>query len=397
MPPDEYARLRTLRDLEILDTPPEEEFDDIVRLASSICGAPMSTISLIDVNRQWFKARHGLDACETDREVSFCSHAILGRDLLVVPDATLDPRFADNPAVTGGPGIRFYAGAPLLTSDGVTLGTLCVVDLVPRRLTVAQLRALRALARQVTAALEFRRFAPAIGARHRAELLADECGSLVGHGLREPLHRLREALLADDLTRVGDALRPHRPELLRLLDDLLELGAGEGSRLRIRRIDLAYLAERAVESVRPIADAKDIPITVRIDARASVSADPVRLGQALAHLLFSAVKYTPSRGRVEVVAAGDGAASLHLRDLSPAPARQPCDLYEHLYRGAFAPAPPDRGADLSLAVVKSILDAHHATVALSAGPDAGTDLHIVFPRPPAETAAALVGAGQNSR
>src|SRR3954467_4643485 len=110
LPDNETDRLAALYGLDILDSAPEQDFDDIVALASNVCGTPMSLVTLVDTDRQWFKARVGTGAVETDREISFCSHAILGRDLLVVPDATMDPRFADNPTVTCDDGVRFYAG-----------------------------------------------------------------------------------------------------------------------------------------------------------------------------------------------------------------------------------------------------------------------------------------------
>jgi hypothetical protein len=152
------VRLDALHALKVLDTAPEADFDDIVELASAMCGAPVSLVTLVDAERVWFKARVGVPVEETSRDVSFCTHAILGRDLMVIPDATADARFADNPYVAMEAGIRFYAGAPLLTSDGWALGTLCVVDHAPHRLDLDQLRALRALARQVAEHLELRRW-----------------------------------------------------------------------------------------------------------------------------------------------------------------------------------------------------------------------------------------------
>ncbi len=157
LPADEDARLEALRELEILDSAPEEDFDDLALIASQICGTPMSMISLIDRDRQWFKAKVGIEARETSRDLAFCAHAILQRDLFVVPDATKDPRFSENPLVTADPKIRFYAGAPLRTPEGHALGTLCVLDRFPRQLTEEQETALRALSRQVEAQLELRR------------------------------------------------------------------------------------------------------------------------------------------------------------------------------------------------------------------------------------------------
>lgn len=154
---DESARLASLREYRILDTEPEQGFDDIVLLASQICGTPISLITLVDQHRQWFKARVGVSTMETSRSISFCSHAIRGRGILVVPDALDDARFRENPMVRGAPHIRFYAGAPLIGRDGHALGALCVVDRVPRTLTEEQERALEALRRQAEAQLELRR------------------------------------------------------------------------------------------------------------------------------------------------------------------------------------------------------------------------------------------------
>jgi PAS domain S-box-containing protein len=155
--PDETSRLAALARYEILDTAPEREFDDLTRLAANICGAPMARISFVDRQREWFKSKVGLKEAGGPRETSFCGHAILEPDVMVVSDTAADERFSDNPRVTGDPSIRFYAGAPLLTSDGQAIGTICVMDRKPRQLTPDQLEALRSLSRQVMRQLELRR------------------------------------------------------------------------------------------------------------------------------------------------------------------------------------------------------------------------------------------------
>ncbi|MFN8791349.1 MAG: ATP-binding protein [Bdellovibrionales bacterium] len=157
-PKNENERLNALRSYRILDSQPEQQYDDICKLASLVCGAPISVISLVDESRQWFKAKVGLDAPETSRDVAFCAHAILDQKKpFIVPDATKDPRFSDNPLVTGGPQIQFYAGTALVTSDGYPLGTLCVIDKKPRQLSAHQIEALESLGRQVILQLELRR------------------------------------------------------------------------------------------------------------------------------------------------------------------------------------------------------------------------------------------------
>ena len=162
LPSADQLRIAALRQYQIMDTPPEQCFDDISRLTSFICGTPIALITLLDLERQWFKARVGLEATETPIDQAFCAHAIKQEKVFLVADATQDERFARNPLVTGAPRIRFYAGVPLITPEGVPLGTLCAIDRVPRDLTTEQKEALQALARQVMVALELRRTVTAL-------------------------------------------------------------------------------------------------------------------------------------------------------------------------------------------------------------------------------------------
>ena len=156
-PANEAARLEVLHQFEVLDTDPEQTFDDITRLAAYICHTPIAIITLVDAHRQWFKSRVGLSFSETARDVSFCAHAIKQPGPMVVRDALDDERFRDNPLVLADPYIRFYAGSPLTTVEGFNLGTLCVIDRYPREITPEQMAALRVLSQQVMTQLELRR------------------------------------------------------------------------------------------------------------------------------------------------------------------------------------------------------------------------------------------------
>ena len=154
---DEEARLERLRQYKVLDTAAEQAFDDITKMAADVCKTPISLLTLIDRDRQWFKSNIGLSVKETSRDIAFCAHAILQPELFVVPDALADDRFARNPLVTHDPNIRFYAGMPLVTPDGHALGTLCVIDRVPRALSEDQATRIKALAKSAMLLLEMRR------------------------------------------------------------------------------------------------------------------------------------------------------------------------------------------------------------------------------------------------
>ncbi len=201
IPKNEVKRLKVLWEYDILDSVPEEVFDDLAQLAGHICEAPVALISLVDEKRQWFKSRVGVSLKETSRDISFCAHAILQNGLFLVPDATKDPRFRDNPLVTGPQKVRFYAGVPLRSPDGYALGTLCVLDKVPRILRPEQKKALSVLARHIETQLELRRHAKELaearkhGDRQQAELARAQVeisklrGQLTAHKARPSAKR----------------------------------------------------------------------------------------------------------------------------------------------------------------------------------------------------------------
>ena len=206
LPANEVERLRALRSYKILDTKPEERFDELTQLAALICDVPISLISLIDSDRQWFKSRFGLDLQETPRAQAFCTHAIMQPEMFVVPDAAKDERFAQNPFVTGDTHIRFYAGAPLAARDGHLLGTLCVMDRQPHTLTDAQTKALEILSHLVIANIELRRdlqeLKDALAVRETDEGPSGEAAA----GLDEIISRLHGAI--SDLHAVREGRKP---------------------------------------------------------------------------------------------------------------------------------------------------------------------------------------------
>ncbi len=206
-PATETERLATLRALDVLDSGPEEEFDALIKVASLVCGVPISLISLVDSERQWFKANIGLPGVsETPRDIACCAHAILDDKLFEVPDAALDARFADNPLVTDAPDIRFYAGVPIVMADGSRIGTLCVIDREPRQLNATQREIVSNLATAAAHALDGRRAvrdmqedagAGTRSDRRRRDLHAGEVAAWgpVGHACR-PAARTTASLAA---------------------------------------------------------------------------------------------------------------------------------------------------------------------------------------------------------
>jgi diguanylate cyclase (GGDEF)-like protein len=288
LPTGDAERLAALRSYEILDTRAEEAFDRLVGLAARLTGTPIAAISLIDADRQWFKARVGLAAEEAPRAQSFCAHAILTpSEPLVVPDATADARFADNPVVTGEPGIRFYAGVPLVNPEGQALGALCVVDHTPRELPAEQLDALVTLAGAVASTLELRR---AMRRAHRLALTDALTGLANRPALLDALEHLVTRLAAagegftllhldlDGLRRVNDlhggitgdaALREAASALSAALPEgalAARLGGDEFAALIPGSRGGAMAAERLRLAVKERMDARRWPVTASVGA-----------------------------------------------------------------------------------------------------------------------------------
>ncbi|EKV27576.1 Histidine kinase A [Caenispirillum salinarum AK4] len=227
-PADEALRLLVLEECALLDTPPDPVFDAMTDLAATLCDTPIALVSLVDKSRQWFKARRGLEPQETPREYAFCGHAIAAAEPLVVEDAAADSRFADNPLVTGAPGIRFYAGCPIVAGDGALLGTVCVIDRVPRTLSEDQFHGLGRIAEMASALIDERR---------RNRMLLDQTA--------KASEQLRRLALTDSVT---GALNRRG-----FLDQATWMGSGPGALvlMEIDSLDLirAELGLSAAESV----------------------------------------------------------------------------------------------------------------------------------------------------
>jgi signal transduction histidine kinase len=308
LPENEARRLAALRELGILDTGPEPLYDDLTALAAEICETPICLVSLVDGARQWFKSSVGVEASETPREVAFCAHAILGQGLFEVEDSRLDPRFKDNPLVTGDPRVVFYAGVPLSLGEGLNLGTLCVIDQKPKRLSERQRQALQRLANQVEAHLRLRKANLELA---RAYATKADFVAVMSHEIRTPMNGIlgitdlllatsREAETIEQLKLVrecGDAM-------LSLLNDILDYNKIEADRLELdpHPFDPRSLLRGLAEVYGKAAAAKGLSLVFRDEGLPDrAEGDSGRIRQILTNLLSNAVKFT-SRGSIEVAA-----------------------------------------------------------------------------------------------
>ncbi len=334
IPSDERRRLAALFQCGVLDTGPEAGFDDMTALAAELLRTPVALVSLVDRHRQWFKSRVGLEIAETPRDMAFCAYVILGHEPLVVPDATQDARFADNPLVTGEPGIRFYAGVPLRLASGEALGSLCVIDFEPRKVEPSDLAILERLGRQVASQLELRLANRRLEQAERAARAADAAKSAflanMSHEIRTPMTAIlgHADLLAEDgpdvdrrhLARAVASIRRNGRHLLALVNDVLDLSRIEAGRMTLESVPVSpveVLAD-AVEIVRHAAREKELALEARFDGPIPerVETDPTRLRQVLVNLLGNAVKFTAHGSvtvRVTAVPAGDASGDDRLR------------------------------------------------------------------------------------
>ena len=310
---NERLRLRTLERYEVLDTEAEQCFDDITKLASVICNTPISLVSLVDSNRQWFKSKVGLDADETSREIAFCSHAILEEHVFEIEDARNDERFFDNPLVTDGPKIRFYAGAPLRAPNGEAIGTLCAISNEPQKLTGEQRTALQTLAKQVIAQLELRLKINQLKDSNRAK---DEFLSTISHELRTPLNAITgfsEILkssveikaLPEEQYEYIENIEFSSHQLLEIVNSVLDLEKIDAGKMELKQqaISLDKLFQSIMNMMSNRALQGDIELNYDIDSTFATrffDVDKTKLTQIIVNIIGNAIKFTPQKKQVNI-------------------------------------------------------------------------------------------------
>jgi len=387
LPHDESERISALRDLQILDTDPEEAFDQIVRLVSRLFDAPIALVSLVDEDRQWFKARVGLGAIETPRSQAFCAHAILDDVPLLVPDATKDPRFSDNPLVTGAPDIRFYLGVPLITDEGARIGTLCVIDQEPRTPPQDLVTLLQEQARIVVAQLELRRASRRLMEHNRAlersnELLKSFAHALA-HDVMSPIRHM-EFFLGElvkvvpeagqqDLTLVTGAAQQLKRLVLALQEYVIT-----GGLMTIAPVDLSLtiLAASAGQEGRLEA----IGATLTIGELPAVMGHGDHLQRVFTNLLSNAIKYRSDRPLTIDISARpvDAGWRIEVRDngqgIAPRFQERVFTPFERLHRQSEVP-----GSGLGLTLCKQVILSCGGTIGVDSEAGVGSTFWFELP------------------
>lgn len=371
---DDQARLKALRSYQLLDTPPEDVFDAFTQMATRLFSTPIALISLIDEERQWFKSNLGLDLSQTPRDIAFCDHAIRQKGPMVVTDATIDPRFAENPLVTGEPKIRFYCGIPLRSSDGHGLGTLCIIDRVPRQMGHAELETLSRLARLVEQQFELRRrlrlLEESLDAETKKQQGKELLASMLVHDLRSPLTgiALTGGLLANrhpESHGLIEGMQDSVEQMGRMLNDVLDICLSQVGRLELRCESLTVheLLQDCLASWQLCARQKSQLITLDLPSQAiSFIGDRDILVRALTNIVNNAVQYGPTGQCIAITARPLEAGRLRLEvvdQCSPVPLRSIASIFQPFER---LDRSGSRGHGLGLAFCHLAIEAHGGSI-----------------------------------
>ena len=386
LPDNEALRLRDLYNTELLDTPHEKEFDDIVKLASELCQMPISLISLVDANRQWFKARVGLDVDETNRDISFCSHAILQDNLFEIPDASLDSRFNDNPLVLENPAIRYYAGVPLVTTGGNRLGTLCVIDRIPRNLSEKQKFGLKVLADNVIKIAELR-----IKNRHLNYLTQTQKRiiSILAHDVRNPLSSIKsviefrqsDILDETEAQQMMDTISLQLDSTIDMIENVVNWGEMQlkFDKFSFEDIWVNDLVNRITGSEALNTHAKRNTIINSVDVRLIMRTDRRVLEFILRNLLSNANKFTEN-GTITLSAVKDGEfAVISICDTGVGmPEEKAARLFDGTGNSTTLGTKNEKGNGLGLMLVKEFVDRMNGNISAQSQPGKGTCFKIVL-------------------
>lgn len=387
IPENESERQANLDLYEILDTFPEEAYDAITSIAAYICETPIALISLIDKDRQWFKSHHGLKVSETPRDYAFCAHAILEpNQLFVVEDARLDERFYDNPLTTADPNVIFYAGAPLVSSEGFPLGTLCVIDNKPNSLTPEQHKALNDLSIQIIAQLELRRSIKELNTKNE-EL--SRYAHLISHDLRSPMQSIyqlskiiakeSEGSLNEKAEKAIEQLQKKALQSQRLVDGILKHSLAGCHSFAPERIQVLKFVNDIIDFCNPPSDIQVLPeVSV-----SEIVCDPTILHQVLQNLISNAIKYNDKeQGIVRIVLnANDSECTLEVIDNGPGiPEKYHERIFGMFQTLSHADRFGNKGTGIGLNTVKNLVASLGGIITVKSNEGEGSAFKITLPK-----------------
>lgn len=387
----ELERLKLLESYSIMDTLPEIDYDDLTAIASEICNTPISLVSLVDSSRQWFKSHHGLNVSQTPKDFAFCAHAIAdGNEVFIVQDARKDERFNDNPLVTGDPNVIFYAGVPLVGSDNLPLGTLCVIDHKPKLLTKSQVRALKALANQVMNLLELRK------AKSRLEQTVENIEQInrelesfayiAAHDLKSPLNNI-STLTELFLDSYGKKLDVEGQELIlliadcsatlrRLINGLLEYSKSN-TEFKANKVDVNLTT--LITDIKSLFDVENTCVITLKTSLDTIVTNRTAIEQILINLVSNSIKYNDkSVTEIEIaITEEDSVYIISVKDNGPGIAKKNQDKVFEIFK-VFAHQDRfgQRGNGIGLATVKKIVEALGGTIHIES--ELGSGAKFVF-------------------
>ena len=392
LPECEKLRLQTLENYQVLDTEAEQCFDDITELASVICETPISLVSLVDEERQWFKSKVGLDVDQTSREIAFCSHAILQEHVFEIEDALQDERFFDNPLVTSGPKIRFYAGAPLHSPCGQTIGTLCTISDKPNKLDEVQKMALKTLAKQVIAQLELRLKVKQLNNTLEAK---DNFLSTISHELRTPLNAitgfseiLRESpevhnLPIEQVKYINNIDFSGR-QLLEIVNSVLDLEKINAGKMELKPepILLAHLLKNISEMMS--VKARQANLALRFDIAPNLShryfqLDKTKFTQVITNIVGNAIKFTPANKSIDARfdIKTESIISIEVKDQGDGISEQDQSLLFNKYKQVGNQQ--KEGTGLGLCITKGFVELMGGSIEITSELGKGTTVQILLP------------------
>ncbi|MDX1700530.1 MAG: GAF domain-containing sensor histidine kinase [Melioribacteraceae bacterium] len=398
-PPNEKERITNLKSYQILDTDFEEDYDEITKLASFICNTPIAIITLVDSNRQWFKAKVGLTIRETPRDHAFCAHALNKKEeLLIVKDTLEDERFVDNPLVLDDPNIRFYAGAPLVTKEGFSLGTICAIDRVPRELSENQLNALKVLSKQVIKLLELKRSNHLLKVKSielkEVNETKDNFLSIISHDIKNPFFSIlgfseilkteMDELTKDEKNDLVDKIHSTSKETFKFLETLLKWSLMERGKVDIEttNIDLNEIICKIFSLLSGAAEKKRISLIKDVSPNAEFVADENMILSLFQNLISNSIKFTNIGGKVEIISRIKG-DFIEIRVLDSGigiEKERINNIFELTTKDSTKGTAGEGGTGMGLPLCKQFVRKNGGNIKVESTVGKGTTFTIIFPR-----------------